>query len=296
MISTEAKTIVVIGATGRQGVQVAKNLTQQGWRVRGITRKPESTKAAALKTLGVEVVKADLEDLASLEAAFENAYGVYNMQAHAPGKIEVEIRQGRNAAQAAKRTGVRHVVYGSAGPGQSKTGIEQWDAKREITQTIKDLELPLTVLRPMAFMELMSDPSYYPNSSTWYIWPKLMGTERKIPWISVQDLGAIAAKAFANPDDYIGRDLPLAADAQSLAECREIYRDVNGKYPSRFPMPMFLFEKFVGRDVPNMWRWLRTNPVSLATRQTYEVHPEAMTIPTWMRSLRGASSSLEQTV
>jgi hypothetical protein len=31
------------------------------------------------------------------------------------------------------------------------------------------------VLRPMAFMELMSDPTYYPNSSTWYIWPKLMG-------------------------------------------------------------------------------------------------------------------------
>jgi len=30
------------------------------------------------------------------------------------------------------------------------------------------------------------------------------------------DLGAIAAKAFADPDRFIGRDLPLAADVQSL--------------------------------------------------------------------------------
>ena len=170
-------------------------------------------------------------------------------------------------------------------PGDTKTGIEQWDAKIEITQAMKALELPLTVLRPMAFMELMIDPTYYPNSSTWYIWPKLTGTDRKIPWISVQDVGAIAAKAFANPDEFIGRDLPLAADAQSLEEGREIYREVKGKYPSSFPMPMFLFEKFVGKDVPNMWRWLRTNPVSLDTRQTYELHREAMTVRTWLRGL-----------
>ena len=112
-----------------------------------------------------------------------------------------------------------------------------------------------------------------------------MGTERKIPWLSVQDVGAIAAKAFANPDEFMGRDLPLAADAQSLAECREIYREVKGKYPSRFPMPMFLFEKFVGKDVPNMWRWLRVNPVSLDTSPTYQVHPEAMTVWTWLRTI-----------
>ena len=288
MISTEGKTIAVVGATGRQGGQVVRHLLEQGWNVLALTRTPENKKTAALRGLGANVVKADLDDRPSLEAIFDGAYGVFNMQAHTPGKIELEIRRGRNAAEAAKKTGVRHVVYGSAGPGHTKTGIEQWDAKIEVTKTMKELGLPLTVLRPMAFMELMSDPSYYPNSSTWYIWPRLMGTERKIPWISVQDVGAIAAKAFANPEDFIGKDLPLAADAQSLAECREIYREVQGKYPSRFPMPMFLFEAFVGKDVPNMWRWLRTNDVDLNTGPTQEVHPEAMSVRTWLRSLSGS--------
>jgi uncharacterized protein YbjT (DUF2867 family) len=129
MISTEGKTIVVVGATGRQGGQVVRNLLDQGWRVRAVTRTPQSKKAVALKALDVEVVKADLEDKATLESAFEGAYGVYHMQPPVLGRIEVEIRQGRNAAEAAKKTGVRHVVYGSAGPGHTKTGIEQWDAK-----------------------------------------------------------------------------------------------------------------------------------------------------------------------
>lgn len=283
MISTEGKTIAVVGATGRQGGQVLRHLLQQGWRVRALTRKPESKKALELKALGAELRKADLEDPASLEAAFENVYGVYNMQASVPGKMDVELRQGRNAAEAARKTGVKHVVYGSAGPGGRKTGIEQWDAKLEVTRVMKELGLRLTALRPMAFMELMTDPTYYPQSSTWYVWPKLTGTGVQIPWISVQDLGAIAAKAFARPEDFIGRDLPLAADVQSLAEIREIYKDVRGKSPSRFPMPMFLFEKFVGKDIPNLWRWLRGNPVSLDTSQTYDVQPEAMTVRAWLQ-------------
>ena len=286
MTATKAETIAVIGATGRQGGQVARRLLEQGWRVRAITRKPESKKAAALKALGAEVVTANLDDPGSLGSAFENAYGVYHMQPGL-GDISVEVPQGRNAAETAKKAGIRHLVYGSAGPGQNRTGIEQWDAKIEVKNIMNELGIPLTVLRPMAFMELMTDPAYYPQSSTWYTMTNLTGTERKIPWLSVQDLGAIAAKAFANPGDFIGKDLPLASDAQSLAELREIYKDVRGKYPPRFPMPLFLMKKFVGQDILNMWNWLRENPVSLETDPTYQVHPQAMTVPTWLRSQPG---------
>ena len=91
---------------------------------------------------------------------------------------------------------------------------------------------PLTVLRLLAFIESMSDPSI---------------TCTAPPGISVQDLGAIAARFFANP-----------------------------------------FEKFVGKDVPNIWRWLHTNPVSLDTSRSYGVRPGAMNVPTWLRGLRNS--------
>ena len=288
MISKEGKTIVVLGATGRQGGQVVRHLVKEGWQVRALTRNPDGKKAAALKSLGVEVVRADMNDKSSLESAFRNAYGVYNMQTPVSGQIEVEIRHGRNVAEAAKKAGIQHIVYGSAGLGNIKTGIEQWDAKIEVTKAMNDLELPLTILRPVAFMELMVDPSYYPNASTWFIWPKLTGPDYKIAWISVQDVGVIAATAFANPEKYIGKELALVADVKSLAECREIYRQVTGKYPSRFPMPMFLFEKFVGKDIPNMWRWLRKNPLTFDSSQTEEIHPEAMTVQEWLQRVRSS--------
>jgi uncharacterized protein YbjT (DUF2867 family) len=291
MISKEGKTIVVLGATGRQGGQVARHLVNDGWQVKGLTRNPESKKTTALRSLGVDVVRADMNDKSSLESAFREAYGVFNMQAPVPGKIEVEIRQGRNVAEAARKTGIRHIVYGSAGLGDIKTGIEQWDAKIEVTQIMKELGLPLTVLRPVAFMELMVDPGYFPNASTWFIWPQLTGSDYKIGWISVQDVGAIAAAAFSNPDQYIGKELALVADVKSLAECREIYREVTGKYPARFPMPLFLFEKFVGKDIPNMWRWLRKNPLTFDTSQTEEIHPEAMSVRTWLRRVLRESST-----
>jgi uncharacterized protein YbjT (DUF2867 family) len=283
MISKDGKTIVVVGATGRQGREVVRHLIRDGWPVKGVTRKPESKKAEAVRALGAELVPADLDDSTTLESAFQGAYGVYTMQPPIPGKPENEVQQGKNVALAAQKMKVQHVVYGSAGPEKIKTGIEQWDTKLEVTQAMLSLGLPLTTLRPLAFMELMTDPSYYPNA-IWYIWPKITGGDRKIPWISVQDVGAIAAKAFANPTEFVGKDFILSADAQSLDECRAIYKEVRGKYPSRFPMPMFLFEKFVGKDIPRMWNWLRTHSVNLDTSQTRQIHPEVMTVRTWLRN------------
>ena len=283
-MSTGGRTIAVLGATGRQGGQVIRHLLEGGWDVRAISRKPEGKKAATLNRQNVEVVQADLEDSKSLDTAFANAYGLFSMQAPHSGSIEIEIRQGKNAARAAERAGIRHVVYGSGGPGDDETGIEQWDAKIEVARGMRELGLPLTVLRPMAFMELMVDPTFFPQSSTWYTMPKLVGLDCRIPWLSVRDLGAIAALAFADPEHFIGKDLRLAADVKSLAECRAIYQEVRGKNPPRFPMPLFLFQRFVGDDVLNMWRWLAVNPVDLDTGPTYAVHPGAMDVRTWLRS------------
>ena len=188
-----------------------------------------------------------------------------------------------NAARAAARASVAHVVYGPAGPGEAETGVRQWDAKLEVARGMNDLSLPLTVLRPMAFMELMVDPSFYPQSSTWYTMPRLAGVDRRIPWLSVRDLGAIAARAFAEPERFIGKDLRLAADVKSLAECWQIFRAVRGKNPPRFPMPLFLFRRFVGDDILTMWQWLRENPVDADTGPTYDMLPTATDVRAFLQ-------------
>jgi uncharacterized protein YbjT (DUF2867 family) len=146
------------------------------------------------------------------------------------------------------------------------------------------LSLPLTILRPMAFMELMTEKKFFPAVAMWHVMPRLMGDWRRLPWLCVDDLGAIAAQAFAAPDRFVGKDVTLASDVQSLAQCRALYREVLGSSPPQFPMPNWLFQRFgfVGRDLTTMWRWLRTGEIDLDTTATRAIHPQALTVRAWL--------------
>lgn len=291
MSASRNKTIVVTGATGRQGGAAVRHLLQDGWRVRAVTRKPQSTKARALAAAGAEVVKGDMGDRGSLEPAFRDLYGVYSVQNPMISGVDQEVRQGKNVGDAAKESGARHVVYGSAGTGRPGTGIGSWESKLQIEQHMRELGLPLTVLRPLAFMELMTDKGYFPAASTWHVMPKLMGERRPVGWLSVDDLGAIVAKVFASPEEHVGREMKLASDVKTIDECREVYREVTGKATPRFPMPVWLFERIVGTDLTAMWRWLRREEVDLDTGPAKAMLPKALSVREWMKRELGASSN-----
>jgi uncharacterized protein YbjT (DUF2867 family) len=275
--------IVVTGATGRQGGAVARHLVATGWRVRGVTRSPISTAARALAALGVEVVGADMADADAMRKACSGSYGVFSVQNPMISGEDGELTQGRNVVDAAVDAGVSHLVYGSAGPGTPGTGVAAWDVKLEVAQYARSRGVPLTVLRPMAFMELMIDKDLYPAVAAWYLMPKLVGDEQPLPWLSSYDLGAIAARAFAYPTLYVGSDLALAAEIRSLAECRAVWHRVTGRKPRRFPMPVWLFERFVGPDLTRMWRWLATHEVAVDLTDTRAHHPGLATVEVFVR-------------
>ncbi|KAJ5208401.1 hypothetical protein N7449_002780 [Penicillium cf. viridicatum] len=73
-----SKVLVVVGITGTQGSSVANTfLNLPGWHIRGITRNPSSPAAQQWTSKGVEIVKADLDDIASLESAFRGASAIF---------------------------------------------------------------------------------------------------------------------------------------------------------------------------------------------------------------------------
>lgn len=62
-MASEARTIVVCGATGKQGGAVVNSLlATEAWNVVAIARNPESAATKALGERGVEVRQADLLD------------------------------------------------------------------------------------------------------------------------------------------------------------------------------------------------------------------------------------------
>jgi uncharacterized protein YbjT (DUF2867 family) len=287
------RTIVVTGATGLQGGAVARHLLAGGWRVRGLTRNAASKRARALAALGAEVVRGDMGDAASLRPAFAGAYGVYSVQNPYIGGPEREVHQGKTVADVAEEIGVQHLVYGSAGTGRQGTGIPSWETKLQVEGHMKALGLPLTILRPMAFMELMTDRKFFPAAAAWHLMPALMGAARPVGWVCADDHGVVTSRVFAAPDQFVGRDLPLASDVQSLERCRSIYRKVMGRDPPRFPMPIALFERFgfVGKDLTTMWRWLRTAAIDLDTAPLRAIHPEALTVRGWLSRRKAAGSA-----
>jgi uncharacterized protein YbjT (DUF2867 family) len=283
--------VVVLGATGRQGGAVARHLLAGGWRVRAVTRTPGSTAAQALTAAGAEVVRADMADPAGLRIALAGAYGVFSVQNPMTSGLAGEVTQGVNVGTAAEEAGARHVVYGSAGVGRPGTGIGSWDSKVAVQAHLESLRLPLTVLRPMAYMELMSDRRFYPPVAAWHVMPKLMGGDRPVQWLRLDDFGAVVARVLADPGRFVGADLALASDVRSIDECRALWREVFGRDPRRFPMPVRLFEKFVGTDLTTMWRWLRTNPTEVDTAVTKALVPEARTVRQWLLERRATQRS-----
>ena len=59
--------------TGKQGSAVVQALKGAGFHLRGLARNPAGERAAALAHHGVEIIKADLDDAATLRRERQNA-------------------------------------------------------------------------------------------------------------------------------------------------------------------------------------------------------------------------------
>ncbi|KAK5712967.1 hypothetical protein LTR17_017746 [Elasticomyces elasticus] len=160
------KLIVVLGATGIQGGSVARlYATLPGWRVRGVTRDPTKASCAPLREAGVELVAADLDDVASLDRAFEGADAIFAVtdfwqfiplptthqaaaeQGRKPNEIamDLEIQQGKNIIHAAAKhlhTLDRLIVSTLSHSEKWSGGQIKWnlhfDGKAKYTQYLKD--------------------------------------------------------------------------------------------------------------------------------------------------------------
>jgi uncharacterized protein YbjT (DUF2867 family) len=126
--------VVVVGATGKQGGAVAKNLLERGHEVRAVTRSPDSAKAKDLASAGATIVQASLDDTAALTKALEGATSLFAVTTPFGG-TEAETKQGVSAANAAKAAGV-HLVFNSVGFANRKTGIPHFESKFAVEEHI----------------------------------------------------------------------------------------------------------------------------------------------------------------
>src|SRR3954452_17061752 len=88
------KVVLITGATGKQGGATLRHLAKAGgFKLRALTRKPDSDAAKAVAALGAEVVAGDLDDEASLRRALAGAWGTFAVQNTWEAGVEGEEEQ-----------------------------------------------------------------------------------------------------------------------------------------------------------------------------------------------------------
>jgi len=308
MNQTATKIIAVTGATGAQGGGLIRAILAHpdgGFSARALTRDPNSEKAQALAALGVEVVKADLDDEASLVDAFAGAYGAYcltNFWEHfSPDK---EIVQAGNLARAAKAAGVSHVVWSTLEDVRDfvplsddrmptlleKYKVPHFDAKGESNHFFTDSGVPTTLFNTSFYWDNLI---YFGMGPT----PGEDGTlaitfplgDKKLAGIAAGDIGGCAYGVFAAGDEFIGKTVSIAgghlsgqemADGLSKALGKEVrYNAVSPDVYRSFGFP-------AADELGNMFQFNAEFSDEYCAKRdldaTRRLNPELQSFDTWL--------------
>jgi uncharacterized protein YbjT (DUF2867 family) len=246
--------VLVTGATGRQGGAVASRLLSKGYKVRAMTRKPESAKAKVLEAQGAEVVRGDLDDPPSLERALEDVWGAFAVQNTWESGVAREEEQGKRFAELARRAGVQHFVYTSVGSAHRHTGIPHFDNKWRIEETVRALRFPShTILRPVFFMENWLSPWFKPGIDQGRFIIGLRPTTM-LQMIAVDDIGKFGLRAFERHQEMNGVALELAGDQHTMPETARILGKPAGRKIEFVPAPIAEVRK-LSEDYAIMLEW-----------------------------------------
>jgi uncharacterized protein YbjT (DUF2867 family) len=274
--------ILVCGATGKQGGAVARSLLERGFRVRALTRDPQKPEAQALADQGAEVVPGDMEDRSSMDQVLvEGIYGVFSVQNFWETGYDREVQQGKIVADAAKAAGVEHFVYSSVGSAHRQTGIPHFESKWEIEDHVRQIGLPYTIFRPVFFMQ----------NWEWTRQMILGGTlaqpfdpNKPFQQVAVEDVGAFAAIAFENPDRWIGREVDLAGDEQTMLKIADTFGRVIGREVSYYQVPWGQFEEQMGEEATLNSRWINDVGYEADIASLRQEYPELTTFERYLRS------------
>ena len=210
------RTVLITGATGKQGGATARELAGKGFTLRAMTRHPESDAAKAVASAtGAELVQGDLDDAASLKNALKGVWGVFGVQ----NTWEAGVAGRRRAGQApgeprarGRRSALRLHV-GRIGASQDRHSPFRQQVPLE--DTIRAAGFPSYVIfRPVFFMENLTSP-WFLNGDTIYA---AMRPDLKLQMIAVDDIGKYVARGFTNADKLNRREIDLAADDVTMPD------------------------------------------------------------------------------
>lgn len=272
--------LLITGATGQQGGATIRALRAAGqpWRLRALVRNPDAPAARALAGQGVEVVRGDLDDEASVRRAVAGAYGVYSVQTPMGHGVEGEERQGKRLATLAAEAKVAHFVYSSAGGAERNSGVPHFESKWRIEAHMRALGLPATVLRPVAFMDNFAPLAF--RTVMLSMMRLYVPATRSLQLVATRDVGVFAARAFNDPARHLGQAIELAGDEVTRAQMVGALRRAGLRPAVALPLPAFLRGR-VPEDYRAMFAWFAGPSFQADIPALRATHPGLQTLEDW---------------
>lgn len=185
--------IVITAASGRLGKAVAEELALRVpvERIRLAARTPE--KLDDYKKRGFSVVKGDYDDPQTLAQAFKGADAVLVVSSF--GSNELRAKHHKDAIDAARKAGVKHLVYTSTvNPYPSR--FDWAGAHHETEVYLKTSGLSYTVLRDAPYAANMDELMAHALASGVLSFP---GVDAKVAYVTHGDIARAAASVLAGP-------------------------------------------------------------------------------------------------
>ncbi|MEH2055935.1 MAG: SDR family oxidoreductase [Nostoc sp.] len=248
-------TLLIVGATGTLGRQVARRAIDEGYKVRCLVR--SSKKAAFLKEWGAELVPGNLRYPESLAQALEGVTQVIDASTSRPTD-SLSIKQvdwdGKVALiQAAIAAGVERFIFFSILDADKYPEVPLMEIKRCTEVFLAESGLNYTILRLAGFMQGLIGQYGIPILEAQPVW--VTGNSSPIAYMDTQDIAKFAIRALSVPETENQAFPVVGTHAWSAEEIINLCERLSGKDARVTRMPINLLRAVRGIMRFFQWGW-----------------------------------------
>jgi NAD(P)H dehydrogenase (quinone) len=219
--------ILVTGATGNLGKATINSLLNKGTAVNDITALVrDETKAAEFKSKGIQVKVGDYADFESLKSAFQGVDKLLLISSSSD--IAHRFEQHKNVINAARETGVGHIIYTSFDMKNLQQSImgEEVQYHAYTADYLKQIAIPYTLMNNTMYADMIpfvSGKDILNNGIS------IPAGDGKTPFLPITEMAEANAVVLTTPG-HENKEYVIAAEtAFSFAEIADLLSDILGK-------------------------------------------------------------------
>lgn len=219
--------ILVTGATGNLGKSTINSLLNKGIPGNDITALVRNeTKAAEFKSKGIQVKVGDYEDFASLKSAFQGVDKLLLISSSSD--IAQRFEQHKNAIDAARETGIGHIIYTSF----DMKNLQQSTMGKEVqyhaytADYLKQIAIPYTLMDNTMYADMIP---FLAGKDVLNNGVSIPAGDGKTPFLPITEMAEANAVVLTTLG-HENKEYVIAAEtAYSFAEIADLLSDITGK-------------------------------------------------------------------